>query len=380
MSKPRKRKGSPYYWYDFTVGGLRYRGSTETDCLETSKAIIAKKRTEALENKNFGKKEQTTNLGHASSKFILEHAQYLKSLRTINGHVTHILDYFGQDYLLSSFRDKDLSDFVSSLRKKYKNSGDRLISDTTINRIMETLRKMLNIAEEKWEFEVGNIHFRKHRLKQPEARTRWITKEEAESLINNASDHLKAPIQFALLTGVRLSNITGLQWKNVNLKHREITFRIKSNIPGGKLLVLPITDNVMDLLNSLQKRNKYQSKRIVKDCNGKSIKYITKPDDYVFTYKGDRIKDSFRKSFKTACKKSNIENFRFHDLRHTAASWMIQSGIPIDLVQEILGHTQIATTKKYAHRDQKERMEAMALINFKAQSRHTGYKEEKLIY
>ena len=363
MSKPRKREGSPYWWYDFTVGGHRFRGSTETDCHETAKAIIARLRSQAVQEQHFDKKKEHITLDTACGKYMLEHGQYLKSFKTVKGHCDRILSHFGSNTYLHNIENKHLNTFVAMLRQKTNKTGERTLSDTTINRILETFRKIYHLAQTKWEVQTSTINFREHMLREPEARTRWITHEEAERLIHCAEDHLKPIIRFALLTGLRLSNITGLRWKDINLTHREMNFRIKSNIPGGKLLVLPISDQVAMLLCTLQERPVYKNRRRILDKNKKPVMMSVAADDYVFTYKGDPIKSNLKKSFKTACTAAKIEDFRFHDLRHTAASWMIQSGIPIDLVQEILGHTQITTTKKYAHRDQSEKLKAMQMIS-----------------
>ena len=72
------------------------------------------------------------------------------------------------------------------------------------------------------------------------------------------------------------------------------------------------------------------------------------PSGPVFTRRGKRLR-SIKKAFAGALERAGIERFRFHDLRHTAGSWLVQNGAPLDLVQEILGHATIATTKRYAH-------------------------------
>ena len=265
--------------------------------------------------------------------------------------------------------NKDVAAYVVWRRTMLDEKGERTVSDSTINRELAALRTMLQIAADKWEAEVGYVNFREHMLREPEARTTWITCEQAEKLIDKADTHLKPIIRFALLTGLRLSNITNLKWKDVQLDDKEMSFRIKSNIPGGKLLILPITDAIEVLLKTLRKRPMYKNRRAVKNEAGDPVIYITGPEDYVFTYKGEHV-ERFSKSFASACHSAGIKDFRFHDLRHTAASWMVQSGVPIDLVKEILGHTQITTTMKYAHRDKTEKFHALSKMQQMSQSRH----------
>lgn len=365
MFKPIKRNDSQFYWYNFTINGRRFRGSTKTDCYETAKAVIAKIRSEAHHNLTFGEKKPELTFDAATGKYLLEHGQYLKSYKTVDGHCARMLAFFGQAQTLSAIGNKQVNDYVAHRRTQVDDKGSRIVSDTTINRELETLRKIFNLARDKWEVAVGDVNFRQHMLREPEARTRWITHEEAEKLINAAADHIKAPIQFALLTGLRWSNIRGLKWRDVDLKNCEMQFRIKSNIPGGKLLVLPITEELHALLGSLRTRMLYRNRKRVRGKNGETVIYTAGSEDYVFTYRGEPVVDNCRKSFRSACDAAGINDFRWHDLRHTAASWMIQSGVPIDLVQEILGHTQITTTKKYAHRQHDEKRAAMGRVGFK---------------
>lgn len=347
MSKPRKRKGSPYYWYDFTVGGNRFRGSTETDCFETAKAIVAKLKSDLVTAQHFGRQKPKISLDTAFGRFLIEHAQYLKSYESYHGHLAKMLAYMGGSTMLHEVDDALVSRYRAHRRALTNRKGERTISDTTINREMEVLRKLMNMAREEWGVECAGVNFKKHMYREPEARTRWITHSEAEALINCAAVHLRPIIHFALLTGLRRGNITGLKWEDVKIEAREMNFRIKSNIPGGKLLTLPITDDIMRLLVGIGIKSR----------------------GYVFTYEGKPVR-IIKRAFATACKGAGLTDFRFHDLRHTAASWMVQSGVPIDLVKEVLGHTNIYTTSKYAHRDQSERLKALDAISFAPQSRH----------
>lgn len=342
-----KRKGSSFWWYDFTVNDHRFRGSTQTNDLALAKSIEAKLRTDAVMAVHFKRREEIS-LDAAMGKFWLEHAQHLKSGRTaIKSHCRHILDHFGGTLPLSSIDGVGVSELRSVLRER--------VSDSTVNRVFATLRKLLNKAGEEWEYAVPDIKVGKYMLEEPESRTRWLRRDEADRLISCAADHLKDPIRFALLTGVRLSNIVGLCWEHIRFDENEIEFKVKSSLPGGKLLVLPMSGELRQLLLTCGPRE----------------------DGYVFLRNfnsPDRPPEpikKFRRSFKTACERAGIKDFRFHDLRHTAATWMVQNGVALDLVQEILGHSDIATTKKYAHRDTIDKRHALEKLAT-SQIRHSG--------
>lgn len=326
-----------------------------------------------MKSEHFGADKPQMTVDEATGKFLMEHAQYLKTSQKLIGHCGKFLDFFGKSTLLSTINNREVAAYVAKRRALLDDKEKRVVTDSTINRELATLRKLVNLAGKKWEVEVGGITFRDHMMREPEARTRWITREEAERLIACADTHLKAPLRFALLTGVRSSNVRCLKWGDVSLEKREIEFRIKSNIPGGKLLTLPITDELLEVLESTRPRMAYKHGKRVLDKDNQPVIFNPQAEDYVFTYHGEMIV-KFRRSFQTACKNAGIKDFRFHDLRHTAASWMVQAGVPIDLVQEILGHTQIGTTKKYAHRHQQERMAAMRNLTLTSQSRHNESK------
>lgn len=280
-------------------------------------------------------------LSIATGKYALEHGQYLPSYwDVIDPHFREFNDRFGGGMYLDELEDANISGFVSVQKCK----------PGTINRKLDSLGALLRRASDKWGVEVSDVRVSKHKLIAPEARTTWITPEQADKLIECAAPHLQPCIRFALLTGLRLSNITGLRWEQVNLKSRIIRSRVKSKKPGGKLLETYISDDLFSLLMA-QKPEK---------------------QGFVFVRRFKRLKPQpikqFRNSFKTACHKAGLKDFRFHDLRHTAASWMVQNGVPLDVVQKILGHSRITQTQKYAHREAsaiREALNTLAMVHIR---------------
>lgn len=338
----RKREGSPFYQYDFTVGGTRFRGSTEAEDYGTAQAVEKHLRTKAILDSVSGKKP-TMTLNAALEKYWNEHGQHCASAwSSIDLHSRHLIGHFGTKLYLHEIDDAQVNAYIGQQRTEIS-SRKKPVSNATINRRLELLRTVLNKAKRQWGVEAPDTDISRHMLKEPEARTRWITPEEADKLILAAAPHLKAPIRCALLTGLRLDNIVSLQWQQVDLKNRLITVKVKSSLPGRKSHEVPISDSLFSLLleQSPQKTGHVFLRQFKKE--GLAPTPIKK----------------FRRSFRTACKKAGIEDFRFHDLRHTAASWMIQNGVPLDVVKEVLGHSDISMTMKYAHRDTKDKFDAM---------------------
>ncbi|MEQ8909397.1 MAG: site-specific integrase [Vicingaceae bacterium] len=271
--------------------------------------------------------------------------QYLKTSVNVARNCQRFLEYYGKSFQLSDFTNPHVSRYVSKRRKQ--------VSNATVNRELATLKHFLRKAEFEWEFEVGRVNFKYHMLKEPECRVRYLTYEEAKKLINCASNHLKPVIKFALLTGLRSSNVLGLRWEQIDFESGLMNFKIKSNIPGGKRFSLPITNDIKRLLSDLQ----------------------PKEQGFIFMYKGKPMK-SVQTSFKRALKRAKIEDFRFHDLRHTAATWLLQEGMPLDMVQRILAHTKVTTTTKYAHRIEKDVEDKFSEIHAKSHFGHILQNQE----
>lgn len=313
------------------------------------------------------KRKPRMTLNAALGKYWQEHGKDRKSAySTIKLHSRHLLGHFGESIYMDEIDDAQVNDYVAS-QKDTITCRKTPVTNATINRRVEFLRTLLRRAAKKWKVETPEIDFKEHLLDEPKARTRWITAEEGSRLIGCAVNHLKGPILFALLTGARLSTITKLQWRDVIFGKGLVTLQgVKSILPDGtegNELEIPISGALKALLlEQGLKTSGYVFLRHFK-LNRKTKKQ-RKPEPII----------KFRRSFATACKKAGIENFRFHDQRHTAASWMIQNGVPLDVVQAMLGHSDISQTQKYAHREKSAMMEAAETLA--SHIRHNEKKEQ----
>ena len=135
-------------------------------------------------------------------------------------------------------------------------------------------------------------------------------------------------VVLALMTGARQGELCSLKWSDVDLKDAMLTFRHTKN---GETRAVPLSPIGLEILKQ-------------RFCNR-----ILGREDWVFPAERSADRVEVSKRFARICKNAGLENFRFHDLRHSAASRMAKAGISILKVQEILGHKSVSMTKRYSH-------------------------------
>jgi integrase len=155
-------------------------------------------------------------------------------------------------------------------------------------------------------------------------RDRWLTHEQAERLIRSCAPHLAALVRYALATGCRAGEITGLEWDRVDLNRKTAWLnQTKNGTPRG----VPLNEDATEVL---------------REQIGKHLRYC-------FTYEGQPLRaDVTNTAWHTALKRAGIEDFRFHDLRHTWASWHRQAGTSCDELKDLGGWKSRTTVDRYA--------------------------------
>ena len=199
-------------------------------------------------------------------------------------------------------------------------------SASSINKEIGLLSRAVNYANLEWGAALENpVCGLKQR--EPEGRVRWLTKPQATALLVAAgrlgprAAHLPAVITLALNTGMRKGELLGLEWARVDFDHALI-YLDGADCKSGKRRAIPINAAAKVALES----------RAALGCG-----------PLVFG-----VQD-VKRSFAHACQLAGIVNFRFHDLRHTFASWLVQAGVPLTEVRDLLGHASIEMTERYAH-------------------------------
>jgi integrase len=199
------------------------------------------------------------------------------------------------------------------------------------------LSAALNYARREWGWEIPNPA-QGRRLPEPKGRTRWLTRGEAAALIQAAESEPQAPhladfIRLALHTGMRRGELLGLEWRRVDLEESGLILLEGQHTKAGKRRSIPLN---REARAALSQRAQFRAKH----CPS---------SPWVFCRSSGARIQSIKRSFASACRKARIEDFHIHDLRHTCAAWLVTAGVPLPEVRDLLGHSTVQMTERYAH-------------------------------
>ena len=197
------------------------------------------------------------------------------------------------------------------------------VSNATINRAPEVVRRILNIAHQEWCWLKAVPKLRM--LKEPRRRIRFLRREEAERLIGELPLHMKPIVRFALATGCRAGEIHGLEWSRVDFARR-VAWLDHGTTKSGEGRGIPLNADALAALETVQGQH----------------------PRWCFTFAGKRIQQSST-AWEKAKGRAGIVDFRFHDLRHTWASWHVQSGTSLPELMELGGWKSYEMVLRYAH-------------------------------
>lgn len=198
------------------------------------------------------------------------------------------------------------------------------VANGTVNRMLALLRSILRRASIDWEW-LGPIP-KVRLLREASRRIRYLTQEQAERLLRELPAHLAEMAAFSLATGLRKANVTGLQWSQVDLV-RGMAWIHPDQSKTRKAIAVAFNDDALRVV-TLQ---------------------VGKHPTHVFSFKGERVLQVSTAAWYKALKRAAIEDFRWHDLRHTWASWHVQNGTPLHALQELGGWESESMVRRYAH-------------------------------
>jgi integrase len=211
------------------------------------------------------------------------------------------------------------------------------VSAHSVHKEFHVLKKMFRLAV-KWEVVPVSPAMDISSPKTPEGRVRYLQPPELKLLLDNCPAWLKPIVLLAVATGMRRGEILSLRYMDVSREQsRAYLPKTKSGQPRG----VPLNELAQMALDAVWNVNAKQTDRIFAGATA----------------------DKLSMAFRRAASKAKIEDFRFHDLRHTAASWLAMSGADIRAIADILGHADIRMTRKYAHLSPKHVQDAVEKLD-----------------
>jgi integrase len=273
----------------------------------------------------------------AESYLALDRVQNLRTYKDrVNSIRLQMVPFFGKKPL-----NMITSEDVEAYRGKRMRKNGKKAALGTINNEHTMLKHMLSVAVQRGLLEVNVA--KKVPIPNPNnERDRVLTQDEWLSLYENASPHLKPILLVAYHLGPRLGEILGLTWDRVDLKRGFIQLRSQDTKTKEPRLV-PMTPEVKKCISELAK-----------------VRHLT--TNHVFLYDGNSVSE-IKRTFHTTKKKAGIENFRFHDLRHCAATNLRRAGVDTVTAMKIVGHKSERMHRRYNSVSEADLLAAASRIN-----------------
>lgn len=309
-----KRKDSTVWWVRFTHKGRRIQESTGTTDRQKAQEYEAKLTNSLWEQERLGIKPKR-QWNDAVVRYVDETSHKVSQVSDLY-HLRWLDKYLNGVELQAINRD-----FLEKILKAKQAEG---VANSTVNRVLEVVRGLHRKACNEWEWidRVPAVRM----LPEPKKRVRWITRNEADRLVEALPTHLADIVRFSLETGLRRANVIGLLWSQVDLVRR-MAWIHPDQAKARKAIPVPLSAVAVLTIR----------------------KQLGKHHTHVFSYKGNTITQVNTKAWRKALDRVGIESFRWHDLRHTWASWHIQEGTPQHVLQELGGWSSAEMVQKYAH-------------------------------
>jgi len=233
----------------------------------------------------------------------LEESEHKKSLKAEMFILRWLAPYLDGKYL-----DEITTDTIEVIIKAKR----KQVSEARTNRVTALLSIILRKANREWGW-IDRVPYMR-RFKETGHRLRWLTFDEAERLLKALPAHTADMAAFTLATGLREANVVHLEWSQINLQSKILWIHADQS-KNGKVIRGPLNDDAIAILR----------------------KQIGKHQQRVFTYRGNPVTKAGTESWRAVLRKQGLNDFCWHGLRHTWASWHVQAGTPLYVLQELAG-------------------------------------------
>lgn len=340
------KRGKNYYERFTMPDGKEVRKCLGTSDPDVAEKIKAKFQTDILMDKHFGQKNCQTkiNVRKLVDKYldVREKSVTPATFRQERMWGRQIKKEFG-NLLLDCVTPLHIDEYVAKRRR----DG---LKDSTIGHTCRAFKRAFVLAKNRWNLTDNNPFDLVKLPSDNTKRVRFVREEEMDKIYQALSQAkylwMRDYVVVACETGLRRRNMCEMRWKHVDFKNGQITFDV-TETKNGKPLMIPMSDNVLNILT--QKYNKNKRGVVFLNNHGRAIH-----KEYLTTL------------FTKLMRSIGIEDLRIHDLRHDFCSKLVQKGVPLNVVMELAGHSDISQTLRYAHLQPKQKREAIQVFNKKA--------------
>jgi integrase len=320
-----KRVRHTAFGYTISVNGKRERKFSSDWLCEADALKALTERQQQIQNGRLDRPANVT-LGQAVERYLTFKAAKRSLENDRQTFAKQLLPFFGANLPIRQLTAERISAFEERRMTQ--------VSVCTTRNELACLRHLLRLACRKWNYldRVPEIEL----PRAPEGRTRFLSQDEITRLLQACSEsknkHLRAIVIVAINTAMRKGEIMNLEWERIELD-KDLGFNASIrlyNTKNGKPRGIHLNRQAAAALTSVEPDPVRRVGIVFKRQNGEHWGAI-------------------RTALEAAVTRAALPDFRFHDLRHTAASWMAMRGRPLIEIKEVLGHASIAMTMKYAH-------------------------------
>ncbi len=244
-----------------------------------------------------------------------------------------------------------LADLTPALLAAYRDTlsrgADKPRANSTVNRYLAALSHVFTVAVREWGWLDESPMQKVRKPKEPRGRVRFLSDDERERLLDackaSRNPYLSTVVVLALSTGARRGELLSLTWQHVDFQRDTILLDETKN---DQRRALPLTGYALELM--LQHARNRRS-----------------DTDLVFPRRDGAKPVRIREAWDNAVKRARIEDFTFHDLRHSAASYLAMNGATLAEISEVLGHKTLSMVKRYAHLSEAHTAGVVARMNEK---------------
>lgn len=320
-----KRPDSPYWQVRFELAGFKVRKSSGSEDKHTAEEFEESLRRDLWRQIKLGERRHTWDEAIAKCK---SEDSYQKSWDRTEDAINWLSKHLKGELLTDITYDA-----ILKLRELRAADGVAL---GTINRDFCVLRSILRRCVDPWKMLDKAPKVPMYRL--PKVEPHWLTREQVIDLLGRFPVHTADMTIFSLATGLRRSNVTGMKWAWIDMR------RATAYIPGDKskgreAITIALNADALAVLQRWKARHeKFRES------------WSARAHQYVFVYRGFApIKQLTTKMWRRVCIEAGMEGVTFHCMRHSWASWHVQAGTPLKMVQEMGGWASLEMVMRYAH-------------------------------